>query len=105
MTLDELVAMMDDNDNFLKSNDIPPDQRLHERADLNGFLLLHQLDPGTLNYANRKDDILAAACHDEVFLSGDPTSVAAAATPDDVLNLIRCGVRYDRETESFCMFV
>lgn len=71
----------------------------HTRPDLCAFLLLHDLGGGNGR------DMVSAAEHDEIWLDADPDVVAAKATEDDIVTLIRCGVRYDAENDSFCMFV
>jgi hypothetical protein len=50
-------------------------------------------------------DMVAAAEHDEIWLGVDVDALAAAATPEIIRDLKRCGVRYDRETCSLSMFV
>lgn len=67
------------------------------RADLTAFMLLDQLVPG-------QKDMISSAEHDEFYLSVSPEEVNAVATDEELLTLIRCGVRYDAESDSFCMF-
>lgn len=69
-----------------------------KRADLHAFNLLDKLVPGT-------GDIVSAAEHDEIWLSVDPMELAASATEEQIIELIRCGVRYDKSTDSLAMFV
>jgi hypothetical protein len=69
------------------------------RPDLCAFLLLDRLVPKT------GQDILGSASHDEVYINVDCEALAEVATEDDVLTLVRCGVRYDDEHDSLCMFV
>ena len=73
------------------------EKRLSNRPDLHAFLLLDRLVPGTR-------DIVSAAEHDEFYLEVDPEELAADPTDSDVLELVRCGVRYDRHHSSLCMF-
>lgn len=68
------------------------------RRDVHAFNLLDKLVPG-------ERDIVCAASHDEIWLDVDPQELAAVATEDQVIELIRCGVRYDSETDSLSMFV
>lgn len=70
----------------------------HARPDICAFLLLARLDE-----SNR--DMVAAAERDEIFLAPDPESVFIVATEEELLTLIRCGVRYDDELDSFAMYV
>lgn len=69
-----------------------------QRADLHAFLLLDELFP-------EARDIIGSAAHDEIFLAVNPEQLATVATSDLVLELRRCGVRYDRSTDSLAMFV
>lgn len=85
----------DHEDEFLKFDGIKPERRLCERPDLNAFLLLHKLVPGT-------DDIVGDAQHDEIFLSVDIDELNEVASEDDALDLIRCGVRSGEY--GLCMF-
>lgn len=82
-------------DEYLEGGRIDPSRRLHKRTDLNAFLLLDKLRPG-------KDDIVSAASHDEFFLSVSLSNLAGKATREDILDLIRCGVRF--HDGGFCMF-
>jgi len=83
-------------DEFLKSERI--EKPFSKRADLHAFLLLDQLVPGTV-------DIVSAAEHDEIYLSVDCDKLFEVATPEQVIDLIRCGVRYASEYHALCMFV
>jgi len=66
------------------------------RPDLRAMILLDQLVPGTV-------DILSSASHDEVWFEIEPDALAAVITEEQIIELIRCGVRYDED--SLCMFV
>lgn len=90
------LATQGHNDEFLKFDRI--EKRWCERPDLCAFRLLNAIDPGDC-------DLVSAAEHDEIWLSADPVAVAAQATEAQLIDLIRCGVRYDREHECFAMFV
>jgi hypothetical protein len=67
-----------------------------QRADLHAFLLLDKLVPGD-------KDIVSCAEHDEVYLSVPLEQLAAVITEDQVIELVRCGVRCDQN--GLCMFV
>lgn len=69
-----------------------------QSPDLCAFLLLDKLVPGA-------SDIVAAAEHDEIYLGVDCEKLAAVATQDDIVYLARCGVRYEEDFDSLCMFV
>lgn len=67
-----------------------------QRADLHAFNLLDRLLPG-------KGDMVTAAEHDEIWLAVDPEDLAKVATEEQIIELIRCGVRYD--DNGLAMFV
>lgn len=67
-----------------------------KRPDLHAFALLDRLVPAT-------GDMVSATSHDEIWLSIELEALAAVVTEDQVLELVRCGVRFD--SEGLCMFV
>lgn len=73
-------------------------QALTKRSDLYAFLLLDRLIPGAGYIVNHAE-------HDEIWLGIDCEELAKVASEDDILSLVRCGVRYDDEEESLRMFV
>jgi hypothetical protein len=85
-------------DNHCESNRIPDHQKKSRRADLHAFILLDQLCPG-------RGDMVCSAEHDQIFLEVEPDQLITAATEEQVLELIRCGLRYDSCTDSLAMFV
>ncbi len=68
------------------------------RADLHAFNLLDRLIPGD-------GDIVSAAEHDEIWLDVSPEELSKVATEEVIIELIRCGIRYDSHTDSLAMFV
>jgi hypothetical protein len=87
-------------DEFLKFERVPAERRVSTRPDLCAFMLLDRLVP-----SDRARDILVSAEHDEVWLDVDLDALAGAASEDDILTLVRCGVRLDSDVESLAMFV
>lgn len=67
------------------------------RPDLHAFLLLSELFPGN-------DDIVDAAQHGEIWLSISIEQIESL-TDGQIIELDRCGVRYDSDNDSLCMFV
>ena len=61
---------------------------LHRRRDIAAYLLLDKLAP------NGDYPIVSDASHDEIWLDVDPDKLAHTATKEDILYLVRCGVRY-----------
>lgn len=95
MTDNELHDLFErHNGEFLKFDRITEAERRHSRPDLCAFLYLHDRFGGD-------GDIVDGARHEEIFLSVPPKDIAE----EDVVYLHRCGVRYDIEQDSLCMFV
>ena len=69
-----------------------------QRPDLHAFLLLDELvpEPGK--------DIVTGAKHGEFYLSIDVEELAKVITKEQVLELRRCGVRYDSHFGCLAMF-
>ena len=84
------------SDEFLEFDEV--ENKLSNRPDLCAFILLDKLLPGD-------SDIVSAAEHDEIFLDVDIETLESVATADDLLTLIRCGVRYDSDFDCLAMFV
>jgi hypothetical protein len=96
MTLEEMEDIFETHSNdYLKYDRVEP--KATGRPDLDAFLLLHHLCPGA-------GDIVAGAEHDEIYLGVDAPQLAEKATEQDIITLIRCGVRYS-EDFGLCMFV
>jgi len=72
--------------------------KLSNRPDIHAFLLLDKLVPGDR-------DMVSAAEHDEICLDIEPEELAKVATEEQIVELIRCGVRLDSRTDSLTMFV
>lgn len=84
----------DNHEAYSKFEDVQ--NKLSNRPDLNAFMLLDKLVPST-------HDIISASEHDEFFLDVDMELLAKVANENDLLDLIRCGVRYS-EYDCLCMF-
>jgi hypothetical protein len=98
MTVEELRDLFDgDSDDYLAFDGIPPQRRLSHRPDLHAFLLLDSLVPGIHDMVNSSE-------HDEIFLDVEPKDLAPVITREQVEDLRRCGVHYNRETESLAMY-
>lgn len=72
--------------------------KFSNKPDVHAFILLDKLVPDNNN-------VIVTASHDEIFLSAGLEELAKVATEEDIIDLIRCGIRYDGDTESFCKFV
>lgn len=75
------------------------ENKLSTHPDLCGFLYLEKLCPG------HDEDLIAAAEHDQIYLSTDCDELSKVATEDDVLYLCRCGIFYDDDQECLSMFI
>lgn len=96
MTTEELATLFEAHDGeYIKFDRITT--RRSNRPDMHAFLLLDELVPGT-------KCMVAAAEHDEIWLAVSPEQLAEAATEAIVIELARCGVRYDDDVESLAMF-
>ena len=80
------------HDEFLEFDRIK--NKRSNRPDLHAFLLLDELFP-------RDRDIVSAAEHDEIWLDVE-TSEIEKLTEEQIIELIRCGVRYSED--SLAMF-
>jgi len=85
-----------DGDEFLKFDRVQ--NKMANRPDIHAFMLLDKLVPGT-------SDMVSAAEHDEIWLTVSPEELEKAATEEQIVELIRCGVRLDSSTDSLAMFV
>lgn len=61
-----------------------------KRPDLHAFLLLDELVPGD-------SDMISCAWHDNIGLEIRLSDLAKVITEEQVIELIRCGVRIDEE--------
>jgi|SRR3970282_1271855 len=80
------------------------ENKLSARADIHAFLLLDKLVPLDTSKPHCRN-IVAAAKHDEIYLSTDCEELAEVITEEQFLELVRCGVMYDSDTESLSIFV
>jgi hypothetical protein len=73
------------------------ENKLSQRPDLHAFILMDKLAPGN-------KDIVSSAEHDEFWISIEPEDLAAVVTEEQIVDLIRCGLRYEPDEECFCFF-
>jgi hypothetical protein len=83
------------NDDYLKFDRI--ENKRNQRPDLHAWLLLDELFP------NPGRDMVAAAEHDEIWLDVDGKKLEKL-TDEQILELVRCGVRYDSKYNCLAMF-
>ena len=83
------------NDDYIKFDRV--ENKRSERPDLHAWLLLDELFP------NPGHDMVSAAEHDEIWLDVDDEQLETL-TDEQILELVRCGVRHDDECECLAMF-
>jgi hypothetical protein len=83
-------------DEFLKFDRVF--NKTSNRRDLHAFNLLDKLVPGN-------GAMVCSAEHDEIWLDVTPEELSKVATENQIIELIRCGVRYDSGTDCLALFV
>lgn len=83
------------NDDYLKFGRIK--NKMSGRSDLHAFLLLDGLFHGT-------NDMISATAHDEIYLEIKSDQIEKL-TDDQILELVRCGIRHDSEYDCLAMSV
>ena len=83
------------NDEFCKFENVQ--NKFSNRPDLHAFILLDKLVPGN-------SDIISASEHDEFYLDIDIQKLEKVITQEQILDLIRCGIRYDTGYDCLSMF-
>lgn len=98
MTVEDLEEFFEEEiaDEFLKFERVK--HKRNTRPDLHAFLLLDALIPGD-------EDIICGASHDEIYLNIDVAKLLDAATKDQLIELHRCGVLYDEDSDGLIMYV
>lgn len=103
----DLAAVFEKHENeFLRFERVA--NKRSKRPDLHAFLLLDEIVPPepTAGYPDRTDesyDMVAGAEHDEIYLQTEPDKLAEKATEEQIVELMRCGVRLS--DGNLCMFV
>lgn len=64
--------------------------KFSQRPDLHAFILLDKILPSD-------HDIISCAEHDEIYLNPNLEELAAVITEEQILELVRCGVNFERE--------
>ena len=72
------------------------EKKFHRRMDIHAFILLDRLVPNVR-------DMVDGAEHDKIYLDVNPEDIVEVVTEEQVIELIRCGVRLD--DDQFTMFV
>lgn len=90
MDINERFEVADDE--YLKFERI--ENKRTQRPDLHAFLLLDEMFPGTT-------DMVTCAEHDEFWL--EPEGRLNLLSDEQILELVRCGVRYDALCDCLAM--
>lgn len=96
MELYQRFDKFSEDDQYLKFELV--ENKKSRRSDIHAFLLLDELLPGD-------NDIVSWAGHDEICLGVDLEDLNKVITDEQILELIRCGVRYDGQYDALAMFV
>lgn len=103
--LDRIAALFEKfDDDYIKFERIPPEQRRHPRPDICALIYLHERFGGPVDEDGTSRDAICAADHHEVRLDWKAQKLFDF-TEEDALYLARCGVRYDSSSSTFAMFV
>jgi len=84
-----------DNNEALKFDRV--EVKNSKRPDLHAFILLDKLFPS-------KSDIVCCAGHDQIWFDVSSEQIETISE-DHIIELLRCGIYYDNETESLYSFV
>lgn len=96
MQVEDLAELFNSyEDEFLKFDRIQ--KPLSSRPDIHAFILLNEIYPNTR-------DMVSAAEHDIIYLDVSLEDLADKITPEQVCDLVRCGVMIEDE-EYLAMFV
>jgi hypothetical protein len=100
MTVEELTDLLNqDRDGDFRH----VENKLASRADLHAMILLDQLVPHSKD--EPINEMVDAAEHDQIWLNVDVAKLAAVITPEQVIDLRRCGVFFDADVERLSLFV
>jgi hypothetical protein len=84
------------DDEYLEFDRIHPDNRIHPARDICAMLYLYARD-------GKSGEVIGAAARDWIAFGFNVDG--CELTEADVVYLLRCGVRYDGETDRLMMFV
>ena len=88
------------NAEYHKFDDIAGALKPFACPDLCAFAKLQTLAPEEAG-----TELISSAEHDVIYLNTDPEQLNEAASDNDILYLVRCGVRYDEDYDCLAMFV
>jgi hypothetical protein len=102
IVIDLAAAFKKHKDEFLRFDRIEAPR--HERPDLCAFLMLHDLSPRPPKpgYATMRRMVRVGKIN-EIWLDADMETLATNATEQDIVTLIRCGVRFSARRNALWM--
>lgn len=95
---DRFEAIKEGNDVPFLRFDVVENKRSN-RPDLHAMIRLDEWFP-----ANKNQDIIASASHDQIWLDASEEDIEKI-TDEQILELLRCGVFYDSDNDSLTIFV
>jgi len=102
MTTEQLIELWNqcDNEHWSELNRREPKLKFSKRRDLNAFLLLESILPGTKDY-----DMVISAEHDQIWLDINLEKLAKKITREQIVELICCGVFIDEDIKMLSLNV
>ncbi len=98
MTRDELIAFWEKKhkDEYIEFDRVK--KRYSNRPDVSAFILLDKLAPGG-------QDLIMGSNNEKIWLNVNINRLLANATEEQLIDLRRCGVFYDKSNDSLAMFL
>jgi len=75
------------------------ENKICESSDLSAFMMIHKF------MINKRSDLIISSEHDEIFLPCLDELNLEKIKEEDIIYLIRCGVRYDDDYDCLAMFI
>lgn len=99
MKVERMIELFDNSEDkeFLRFERVK--NKLSNCPDIHAFILLENLCP-----PKKGEDMVGSASHDEIYLNVDVDKLADVITVEQIIDLVRCGVRYDESCGSLAMF-
>jgi len=94
MNIEELFEKYEDE--FLNYRVDPSLEKI--RKDFTIFKMLNDKFPS-------HKDLISGSGHEEIFLDVDPKELLSVFTEEEIVKMIRCGLRFSSEYDCLCMYV
>ncbi len=98
MTRDELVVFWEKKhkDEYIEFDRVR--KKYSKRPDVSAFILLDKLAPGG-------QDLITGCANGKIWLNVNINRLLTNATEEQLIDLRRCGVFYDKSNDSLAMFL